>query len=278
MGLVPDQVVIDLEDAVAPAEKNDLTRERAAGALLNEDWLAPTLSVRVNAVDTEWFRADVEYVLRRVRGRLDSLVVPKVESGADVAAVDRLLAELERELGLEQIAVEAQIETALGLTRVEEIAAASTRLEALIFGPGDYAASLGISQAQIGGIDPAYPGDQWHYARSRIAVAAHAHGLDPIDGPFAAFRDEAGLIETARRARLVGFTGKWVIHPDQIEPCNRAFSPSLDELAAARRLIDALDTAAREGRGAAELDGSMIDEASRRVAEAVIARAGGRAG
>ena len=175
------------------------------------------------------------------------------------------------------MAVEVQIETALGLTRVEEIAAASPRIEALVFGPGDYAASLGVSQAQIGGIDPAYPGDQWHYARSRIAVAAHANGLDPIDGPFAAFRDEAGLVETARRARLLGFTGKWVIHPGQIEACNREFSPSQDEVTAAHRLLAALDKAAREGRGAAELDGAMIDEASRRLAEAVIARAGGSA-
>ena len=136
----------------------------------------------------------------------------------------------------------------------------------MIFGPGDLAASLGIPQREIGAIDPDYPGDQWHYARSRIAVAAHGNGIDPVDGPFAAFRDLEGLAETARRARLLGFVGKWVIHPGQIEACNRAFSPSAAEIAAARRLIGALDDAARDGRAALELDGAMIDEASRRLA------------
>jgi citrate lyase subunit beta/citryl-CoA lyase len=214
-------------------------------------------------------------IVRGACNRLDSLVIPKVENAENIAFSDELLSALESSLGLERIPIEAQIESALGLTRVEEIAACSSRIEALIFGPGDYAASLGVPQTQIGAIDSTYPGDQWHYARSRIAVAAHANGLDAIDGPFGAFRDETGLVETASRARLVGFAGKWVIHPDQIEPCNRVFSPSADEVAAARRLLRTLDVAAGEGRGAVELDGAMIDDASRKHAEAVLARAGG---
>jgi citrate lyase subunit beta/citryl-CoA lyase len=143
--------------------------------------------------------------------------------------------------------IEAQIETAFGLTQVEAIASASPRLEALIVGAGDYSASLGIPQSEIGAVERDYPGDQWHYPRSRIAVAAHANGLDAIDAPYAAFHDETALIETARRARLLGFTGKWGIHPMQIGPCNEAFSTSPDEVVAARRLLDALDRATREG-------------------------------
>jgi citrate lyase subunit beta/citryl-CoA lyase len=274
MGLSPDQVVVDLEDAVPPAEKNDETRGRVVEALRRDGWLAPTLSVRVNAVASEWFRDDVVRVVQGAAGRLTSLVIPKVESVDTVLEVEELLREVEGEDVTVPVAVEVQIESALGLTRVEEIAGASVRLEALIFGPGDYAASLGIPQHGIGVIDPAYPGDQWHYPRSRIAVAAHANGLDPIDGPYGSFRDQEGLVETARRARLLGFGGKWVIHPDQIEPCNSSFSPSAEEVAQAERLLEALDAAAHEGRGAAELDGAMIDEASRKLAEAILARSG----
>lgn len=269
-----DEVVIDLEDAVEPEAKNDRTRRRVAEALVGHEWRTPTVAVRVNGVGTDWFRDDIVQIVRRAGHRLDAVVVPKVETAETIVSVGALLAELEHELGLGTISIEAQIETAAGLAEVEHIAASSPRLAALIFGAGDYAASLGLPYAQIGAIDPSYPGDQWHYPRSRIAVAAHAHGLDPIDSPFAAFRNEEGLLEAARLARLVGFVGKWVIHPDQIEPCNRAFSASAEELAAARRVLDALDEAARAGRGAAQLDGAMIDEASRRFAEAVISRAG----
>jgi citrate lyase beta subunit len=270
---VPDEVVIDLEDAVSAGEKTSQTRQLVVDALLQTDWQAFTLSARVNAVGSQWFVDDVTHLVRLAGHRLHSVVVPKVESVEDVRAVDLLLTELERESGARPLAIEAQIETARGLVQVEQIAASSPRLEALIFGPGDYAASLGIPQAQIGGIAPDYPGDQWHYPRSRIAVAAHAHGLDAIDGPFAGFRDEAILIETARRARLVGFSGKWVIHPSQIEPCNAVFSPSAEEVSAARGTLAALDLAAREGGGATAQDGSMIDAASRRAAEAILARA-----
>jgi citrate lyase subunit beta/citryl-CoA lyase len=273
--LAPDQVVVDLEDAVPPAEKTDATRAQVAAALAEAAWAAPARSVRVNGVDSPWFRDDVVQIVRGAAGRLHTIVLPKVESADELAAAGLLLDELEAELGLGPIGLEAQIESARGLLHVDRIAGGSPRLEALIFGPGDLAASLGIPQREIGAIDPDYPGDQWHYARSRIAVAAHGNGIDPVDGPFAAFRDLEGFAETARRARLLGFVGKWVIHPGQIEASNRAFSPSAAEIAAARRLIGALDDAARDGRAALELDGAMIDEASRRLAEAVLARASG---
>jgi citrate lyase subunit beta / citryl-CoA lyase len=254
--LPADEVILDLEDAVPATEKTPETRRLVVEALAGE-WAAPTVAVRVNAVGTPWFTDD----LRALAGApVDVVVVPKVESPDDVAAA----------AGLTDAALEAQIESARGMVEVERIAA-SPRLEALVFGPGDYAASLGIPQLEIGAIDAAYPGDQWHYARARIAVAAHAFGLDAIDGPYAALKDADGLRESARRARLLGFTGKWAIHPDQIEPCNEAFSPTPEELERAEALLAAYREA---GEGAAAYEGAMIDEASRKLAERLVARAG----
>jgi citrate lyase subunit beta/citryl-CoA lyase len=271
--LLADAVFVDLEDAVATSVKGDEVRTRAAHALAESDWRVETVSVRINGLDTEWWRDDLEALVRGAPARLDSVVLPKVESPAEVDGVDRLLAELEEELGLERpIALEAQIESARGLVEVERIAASSVRLETLIFGPGDYAASLGVAQRFIGELDPDYPGDQWHYARSRIAAAAHAFGLQPIDGPYAAL-EEVGLQQSARRARLLGFQGKWVIHPDQIQTVRDIFSPSEEELAHALRVLDALAEAADSGDGVAIVGGAMVDEASRRLAEGVVRRA-----
>jgi citrate lyase subunit beta / citryl-CoA lyase len=273
-GLAPDEVFLDLEDAVAADAKGDAIRARACRSLVESEWRAETVSVRVNGLRTEWWQRDVELVVRGAAPRLDSLVLPKVESEGDVATVDRLLAELEEELGLEQpIALEAQIESARGLVEVEQIAASSPRLEALVFGPGDYAASLGVAQRFIGELDPAYPGDQWHYPRSRIAVAAHAFGLQPIDGPYAALGDDEGLRESARRARLLGFQGKWIIHPDQIEIVNEVFTPTDEEVVHALRLLEQLEAKDGAGRGVAVFGGAMIDEASRRLADGVVQRA-----
>jgi citrate lyase subunit beta/citryl-CoA lyase len=263
--LPADEVIIDLEDAIPPVEKT-ATRRRVAEALLGE-WRAATVAVRVNAVGTPWFADDLDQLVKTAGEAIDCLVLPKVESPGDVeAAADRL-----DEHGV-RIGIEAQIESAHALVEVERIAPSSPRLEALVFGPGDYAASLGILQLQIGTIDPSYPGDQWHYARSRIAVAAHAFGLAAIDGPYAVLHDEDGLVESARRARLVGFTGKWAIHPEQISPCNDAFAPSAEELEQAERLLDTLRKAEARGEGATTFDGAMIDEASRKLAESVLAR------
>lgn len=264
-----DEVILDLEDSIPHDLKTDLTRKAVTDALEQQDWRARICAVRVNAPGTEWFEDDLGSLASLAGGRLDAVVVPKVESAQAVLAVDAVLSRL----GLARVALEAQIESAVGLLHVEAIAGASPRLEALVFGPGDYAASLGIPQPVLGGLDPSYPGDQWQYARSRIAVAAHAYGLEAIDGPYADYRDTDGLVAIARLARAVGCTGKWVIHPDQIEPCTAVFAPSADEVEHATRVLAALDEAARSGRGAAQLDGRMIDEASRRAAESILARA-----
>ena len=266
--LPADEIVIDLEDALPPAEKTTATRRRVADALLVGEWRAQTLAVRVNAVGTPWFADDIHELVFTASEAISCLVLPKVESPDQIAAAAELLDQHGAPIGLE-----ALIESARGLLEVERIAASSARLEALIFGPGDYAASLGIPQLEIGGIDPAYPGDQWHYPRSRIAVAAHAHGLDAIDGPYAALQDVDGLRESARRARLLGFTGKWAIHPDQIAVCSEAFAPSDEELERAERLLLALSEAEARGEGVATFGGTMIDEASRKMAEALVARA-----
>ena len=274
-----DEVLVDLEDSVAADAKGVEAREGAARALAAGDWRAEAVSLRINGVTTTWWRHDLELVVRRAAGRLDSVVLPKVESAGDVEMVASVLAGLEAELGLERpIALQAQIESPRGLIEVERIAASSARLEALVFGPGDYAASLGVGQGFIGEIDPGYPGDQWHYARSRIAAAAHAYGLQPIDGPYAALADEEGLRESAGRARLLGFQGKWVIHPDQIEIVNEVFSPSEDELAHALQVLDAVAAVDERRQGAGVVGGAMIDEASRKLAEGVVqrARAAGR--
>src|SRR5262245_34332018 len=200
--LEPDEVVIDLEDAVPPAGE-DAARARVAAALTEQEWKARTLAVRVNAVDSEWFADDVATLVRDAGARIDALVIPKVESVETVETVDRLLGEHEAKAGVAPIELELLIESALALPRVEAIAGTGGRTGGRIFGPGDYAASVGLPQASNGGIGPGYPGDQWHYARSRIAVAASAFGLDPIDGPYAAYGDEDGLVESARRARTV---------------------------------------------------------------------------
>jgi citrate lyase subunit beta/citryl-CoA lyase len=263
-----DEVILDLEDSVPHDLKTDATRKAVTDALAERDWRARIRAVRVNAPGTAWFEDDLRSLASLAPGRLDAVVVPKVESAQTLLAVDAMLSQL----GLARVALEAQIESAVGLVQVEAIAGASPRLEALVFGPGDYAASLGVSQAVLGGLDPNYPGDQWHYPRSRIAVAAHAHGLEAIDGPYADYHDTGGLVAIARLARAVGCTGKWVIHPDQIDPCTAVFSPSAEEVEHATRVVAALDEAARSGRGAAQLDGRMIDEASRRAAESILGR------
>ncbi|HEY7004686.1 MAG TPA: CoA ester lyase [Gaiellaceae bacterium] len=272
--LSADEVFVDLEDAVAADAKGDEPAQRAARALSEGDWRARTVSVRINGLTTDWWRRDLELVVSGAPARLDSVVLPKVESAADVETAAGALAELEAQLGLQRpIALQAQIESARGLVEVERIAGSSPRLESLVFGPGDYAASLGVAQRFIGELDPGYPGDQWHYARSRIAAAAHAFGLQPIDGPYAAFADEEGLRESARRARLLGFEGKWVVHPDQIEIVNAEFSPTEEELAHALRVLDTLAAADDSGRGVAVAGGAMVDEASRKLAEGVVRRA-----
>jgi citrate lyase subunit beta/citryl-CoA lyase len=279
--LPADQVFLDLEDAVAPLEKNDETRQNIVEALALH-WTARTKVVRVNGVATRWCWRDVTYVVAGAGAHLDCIMIPKVHDASHVHFVDHLLTELELDLGLEsgRIGLELQIETGHGAVKMEEIAAASPRSEALIFGPGDYAANLGVPQLTVGAIEAGYPGDQWHYINARIVNTARAYGLQAIDGPYAAIRDLDGFAEVARRSRLLGMDGKWALHPGQIELLNEIYSPSQEQFDLACAILDAYRVATEEDhKGAVMFNGEMIDEASRKMALQVAAagRAAGMA-
>jgi citrate lyase subunit beta/citryl-CoA lyase len=272
--LPADEVFIDLEDAVAPIDKNDATRDRVVRALTAQSWQAQTLGVRVNAVSTKWCYRDILAVVEGAGEALDIVMLPKVEEAAHVHFAHHLLDQIEVASGLErQIGLEVQIETARGLMNIAAIAAASPRIEALIFGPGDFAASLGIPQLSVGGEEPLYPGDRWHYALSRIIVTARAFGQQAIDGPYAAIRDLDGLRRVATTSRLLGYDGKWAVHPDQIPVCHEVFQPTQEEFDRAANLEAAYAEATSEKRlGAVMYGDEMIDEASRKMAYAVMLR------
>jgi len=268
-----DYVFLDLEDAVAPPDKES-ARRNVIQALNDLDWRAAgkSISVRVNGIDTPYFYRDMVDVLERAGHHLDTVLVPKAGVAADIYLADALVTQISAAKGIQApIGIEALIETALGLTNVETIAAASSRLEALHFGVADLAASLRARTVNIGGLNPDYPGDQWHAGLARVAAACRAHGLRPVDGPFGDFNDPDGFLDAARRAAALGFEGKWAIHPSQIELANGVFSPDESEVAHARRILEALERAEAEGRGAAQLDGRMIDAASARMAANVVA-------
>jgi citrate lyase beta subunit len=272
-GLAPDIAMLDLEDAVAPSRKDE-ARASVVELLAELDWQPRSVAVRINAVGSRWCLDDVTALLAGGGALPDLLVVPKVESAAQVHFLDHLLSALERRTGrTTPVGLDLQIETVRGVDRVEEIASAAERIESLTFGPGDYGATIGVTQLSIGAIDRAYPGDQWHYVLSRIVVAAKSRGLAAVDGPFAAIRDLDGLREAALRARAVGCNGKWALHPDQIAVVNEVFSPSDDEIARARAIVDALAGATDDGRGVLAHGDEMIDEATRKTAEDVLARA-----
>jgi citrate lyase subunit beta / citryl-CoA lyase len=273
-----DQVLLDLEDAVAPDAKEQ-ARAHVAGALEAGSWGGRVITVRVNGVTTPWAYRDVIEVAERAGRHLDTIVLPKVSGPDQVAWLDLLLGQVEQAAGLPagRIGIEAQIEDARGLAEVERIAGSTPRLEALIFGPADFMASTGMRSLQIGAQPAGYAGgDAFHYPHMRILVAARAHGLQAIDGPYAAIGDPDGLRTSAVSAAALGYDGKWVIHPGQIETVNAAFSPGQEEYDRAELIIEACEYAASvEGRGAARLDGEMIDEASRKLA--LVAAARGRA-
>jgi citrate lyase subunit beta/citryl-CoA lyase len=273
-GLSADQVFLDLEDAVAPALKTDETRMHVVRSLREQEWVARTRVVRVNAVGTPWCLDDLLVVVGGAGPMLDCIMVPKVESAAHVHFVSQVLDQLELKHRLERrIGLEIQIESPRGLVEIERIAQASSRIETLIFGPGDYAASVGVPQLSVGAIDADYPGDQWHYVLSRIVTTAHAFGLQAIDGPYAAIRDPDGYREVARRSRLLGFDGKWALHPDQIEICNDVYTPSAEEYDRAERILRAYAAATHGDKlGALMFEGEMIDEASRKMATSVAGR------
>ncbi len=277
-GLAADELIFDLEDAVAPAAKQR-ARSLAAAAVAGHggrDRPGPLLAVRINAATTEWAFRDVIEVVERSGARLDAIVLPKVSQPGHVTWLDLLLGQVERAAGLPPggIAVEAQIEDAAGLAAADQIAAASPRLAALIFGPADFMASLGMRSLRIGAQPDEYiGGDAFHYALMRILVAARAAGLQAIDGPYAAIGDIDGLASAAGSAAALGYDGKWVVHPSQIEPVNAAFSPSQEDYDRAERIIEVYEHATSVRlRGAVMLDDEMIDEASRKLALVVAAR------
>lgn len=268
-----DFVFLDLEDAVAPDDKVQ-ARKNVIAALNDLDWRGngKTISVRINGLDTHYMYRDVVDVMEQAGDKVDTLLVPKVGVAADLYAVEMMVSQIETAKKIEhRIGLEALIETALGMANVESIAAMpGGRLEALHFGVADYAASNRARTVNIGGLNPDYPGDQWHFAISRMTVACRAYGLRPIDGPFGDFKDPDGYRLAARRGAALGIEGKWAIHPSQIELANEVFSPPAAEVERARRILEELEKAAREGRGAASLDGKMIDAASARMAENVV--------
>jgi citrate lyase subunit beta / citryl-CoA lyase len=271
--LAADQIFLDLEDAVSPLEKVS-ARDTVVEALNDHDYSGKTRVVRVNGVTTRWCLGDLLAVVGGAGRNLDCVMVPKVEDAGQLHFVDHVLTQLETEHGIEhRIGIEAQIENGRGAMNIREIAQASPRLETLIFGPGDYAASMGVGSLVIGSIDPDYPGDQWHFILSLIVTAARAYGLQAIDGPYTDIKNTDEYRRLCLRAKQVGYDGKWVLHPDQIGIANEVFAPSQDEFDRARRLLAAYEHATTvERRGAVMHEGQMIDEASRKIAEAVVAR------
>tara|TARA_B100001750_G_C15499984_1_gene596549 strand:- start:260 stop:1201 length:942 start_codon:yes stop_codon:yes gene_type:complete len=267
-----DYVFLDLEDAVSPNDKIS-ARENVIQSLKEMNWMesGKTISVRVNGLDTHYMYKDVVEIMTQVGDRVDTLLIPKVGVRDDVYMVDCLVSQIEEEKGFKtKVGLECLIETALGMANIEEIAKSSSRLEALHFGVADYAASLRARTVVIGGLNPDYPGDQWHHGLSKLVVTCRAFGLRPIDGPFGDIKDPEGYTDAAKRGAAIGIEGKWAIHPSQIEHANNVFSPPKAEVDKAKRILDELKKAADEGRGAAQLDGRMIDAASARMAENIV--------
>lgn len=270
-----DYVFLDCEDAVAPDDKAQ-ARINIVQTLNELDWrgAGKTISVRINGLDTHYMYRDVVDIVEQAGARLDTILIPKVGVPADVYVVDCLLTQIETARGYtHRIGIECLIETTLGMANVEAIAQSSPRLEALHFGVADYAASCRARTVSIGGLNPDYPGDQWHASLQRMLVACRAYGLRAIDGPFGDFNDPDAFVAAAKRAAALGFEGKWAIHPSQIELANAQMSPTAVEVDRARRILVALDEAARAGKGAAQLDGRMIDAASARMAENIVRQA-----
>ncbi len=283
-----DVVFLDLEDAVAPDEKAQ-ARKNVIEAINDIDWGSKTLSVRINGLDTHYMYRDVVDLIEQGGDRLDVIMIPKVGTAADVYAVDMLVTQVEDAMGRKKrLGFEHIIETALGMANVDAIAAASKRNESLHFGVADYAASTKARTTVIGGPNALYGvltdkvegserqyhwGDMWHYAVARMVVAARANGLRPIDGPFGDFSDDDGFRAQANRAAVIGCEGKWAIHPRQIALANEVNSPSEAEVTKAKRIIEAMEQATREGLGAVQLDGRLIDIASIKQAEVMVKKA-----
>jgi len=280
-----DVVFLDLEDAVAPDDKEQ-ARTNVIEALAAHDWSRCAISVRINGLDTHWCYRDVVDVVEACGEVLDTVLVPKVGSPSDVKFVATLLDQIEQRNAWDagRIGIHILIETAAGMANVEAISRARPdRLEAMVFGVADYAASVQARTTNIGGANPGYSvltdpspqtgareihwGDQWHFGISRMVAACRAQGLRPIDGPFGDYEDADGYRSAARRAAALGCEGKWAIHPSQVELANEVFTPAEPEIEHAERILQAMQDGAKEGKGAVSLDGRLIDAASIRMAE-----------
>jgi citrate lyase subunit beta/citryl-CoA lyase len=280
--LAADQIFLDLEDSVARSEK-DAARARVIEALNTNDWASgpkKTVVYRVNGTDTPFYYRDLIDVVEQAGDKIDAVMIPKVQTVGDIEMTSKLLTQIEMSKGWElgRIGIEAQIEDAKGLIAAEALATASPRMETLIFGPGDYSAAIGIPITQIGGTPAGYPGDHLNYLYSKIVVAARAAGIQAIDGPYAAFKDEDGLKTRTQLVRALGLDGKWTIHPAQIDIVNAIFTPTQEQYDHAEGMLAAYEAAADHGgSGAAIYDGEMIDEANRKMAER-LAKTGRAAG
>ncbi|MEV1025235.1 CoA ester lyase [Streptomyces sp. NPDC050264] len=270
-GSAADLVFLDLEDAVAPAMRDE-ARGKAIKALNDHDWGSTVRAVRINGIDTKWAYADIVEVVEGARENLDTIIIPKASDARDIWWVDVLLTQIEERIGLrKQIRLETLIESAEGVAHAERIATASPRLDAVIFGAGD----LSVSQearvdTNFQPRDP-YPGDFWYYARMQVLTAARVAGIAAIDAPYPDFEDPEGYEQNARAAASLGFDGKWAIHPSQIEIANRVFRPTAAEVERARRQLDAYRAAEATGRGATSVDGQLVDAAHAKLAERVLA-------
>jgi citrate lyase subunit beta / citryl-CoA lyase len=277
-GLGADMYFLDLEDSVAPNEKEG-ARQTVVDAINDNDWGDAVLCVRVNAWDTRWTYRDVIHVVENASERLDEIMLPKVQSAADVVALDLLLTQIELNTGRRtKVGIEAQIETTRGLINVEEICAASPRMETIVFGPADFAASMEMP-VLTGGVQVAeYPGDHFHYVFSKILMAGRANGLQVIDGPYLKIRELDALREYAMRTHILGYDGKWSLHPDQITVINEVYTPTPEQFDKAHEILEAYRVATDEqGKGAVMFGDEMIDEASRKMATKFVMR-GERAG
>jgi malyl-CoA/(S)-citramalyl-CoA lyase len=280
-----DMIFLDLEDAVAPSDKES-ARANVIEALNTIEWQGKTMSVRVNGLDTHWMYRDIIDVVEGAGNNLDLMMIPKVGTPEDVYTIDVLLTQIEAAKGIKTpIGLELIIESALGMQNIGAIAAASPRIESLHFGVADYSASTGVKTTNIGGPNPYYVvltdpdadgnrdthwADMWHYPIVQMVIAARANGLRPIDGPFGNFKDEAGYRAQASRAAVLGCVGKWAIHPSQTALANEVFSPSDEEVAQAKRVLVAMEEAQARGEGAVALDGRLIDNASMKQAQVIV--------
>ena len=273
-------VFLDLEDSVSPLEK-EAARSKVVNAIKSQEWGEAVLCVRVNAWDTEWTVYDILEVVGNAGPRLEEIMLPKVQSAAEIVAMDLLLTQVEKKAGLPNghIGIEAKIETARGLINVEEICAASSRLETIIFGPADFAASIEMPVLTGGVQIDEYPGDHFHYVFSKILMAGRANGLQVIDGPFLKIRDHELFRDYTNRTKVLGYDGKWALHPEQVVILNELFTPTQEQFDRAFDILDAYEQATTEGerKGAVMFGDEMIDEASRKMATKFVTR-GSRAG